>query len=81
MQSLEIKNLVNKENNEAVRAALVIVKQDAALKVAINALNNLKHINRLEFADYGQNYGLSNELIEKVNELQDALEKAHHGRF
>ena len=82
MQKFEIKNLVNTSNNEAVQTALFISKQDAAIKTAINTLNALKHVTRLEFTDpMGVNYGLNNELIEKVNELQEALQKAHHGRF
>ena len=79
--SIEIKNLVNNSNHEAVQTALAISKQDTAIKAIINALNALKHVDRIEFTAFGEQYGLNESLISKINELQDALDKAHYGRF
>lgn len=58
-----------------------VIKQDIALTNAINALNELNHIKRLEFQEFGQNYGIGANLLESINSLKDALEKAHFGRF
>jgi hypothetical protein len=74
-------NLITKENNVAVSQILVIVKQDAALNTAIQSLNELSHINRIEFEDYGQKYGISPELLQEIRVLQEKLNKAKYGRF
>jgi len=78
---MEIKSLINEENNLVVAQFLAISKQDTAIKNAVNALNGLNHIKRLEFTDYGQNFGLSMELLNRVNDLQNELKKVIHGRY
>jgi hypothetical protein len=74
-------NLITKENNVAVSQILVIVKQDAALNTAIQSLNELSHINRIEFEDYGTSYGVTAELLQEIRVLQEKLKKAKYGRF
>jgi hypothetical protein len=78
---MEISKLVTKENNVAINQVLVIAKQDIAIENAINVLNNLSHINRIEFEDYGNTYGISKELLNEVRNLQDKLQKAKYGRY
>jgi hypothetical protein len=77
----EIKNLITEKNNELLQQVLVISKQDIALKNAINALNELKHINRIEFTAFGNQYGINNELLSEVRDIQDKLTNARYGRF
>jgi hypothetical protein len=58
-----------------------VAKQDIALENAIKSLNELNHINKIEFTAYGENYGLSPELLQEVRNLQDKLQKAKYGRY
>jgi hypothetical protein len=78
---MEIKNLITEENHVSVQQVLVIAKQDIAIENAFKALNELSHINRIDFTAYGQNYGLTPELLQDVINLQDKLRKAKYGRF
>jgi len=78
---MEIKNLITEENSTTVHQLLVITKQDIAIENAIKVLNELNHINRIEFTAYEQSYGLTNELLQEVRNLQDKLAKAKYGRF
>jgi hypothetical protein len=78
---MEISKLVTKENNVVINQVLVIAKQDIAIENAINTLNNLSHINRIEFEDYGHSYGISKELLDEVRNLQDKLQKVKYGRY
>ena len=78
---MEISKLITEENNVAVHQILVISKQDAAIENAIRSLNELSHLNRIVFEDYGKGYGITEELINEVRNLKDKLQKAKHGRF
>jgi hypothetical protein len=78
---MDIKNLITAENNTAIQQILVISKQDIAIENAIKALNELNHINRIEFTSYEKNYGITNDLLEQVRELQDKLARAKYGRY
>jgi hypothetical protein len=78
---MDIQNLVNSENNVAVHQVLVIAKQDIALDNSIKGLNELCHINRIEFEDFGQKYGVTSELLNEVRDLKEKLIKAKYGRF
>ena len=78
---MEAQKLITSENNLAVGQVLAIAKQDIAIENAIKSLNELCHINRIEFTAYGQEYGLTNELLQEVRNLQDKLVKAKYGRF
>jgi hypothetical protein len=78
---MEAQKLITAENNVAVQQVLVIAKQDMAIENAIKSLNELNHVNRIDFTAYGQNYGLTPELLQEVRNLQDKLQKAKYGRF
>jgi hypothetical protein len=78
---MEISKLVTAENNVAVATILAISKQDAALKNAINALNELAHVNAVQFEDFGKKFGITSELLEEVRSLQGKLSKAKYGRY
>jgi hypothetical protein len=78
---MEISNLITLENNTAISQVLVIAKQDAALENAIKALNNLSHINKIEFESYGKRFGISPELLAEINTLKNKLGEAKYGRF
>ena len=78
---MEISKLVTKENNVVINQVLVIAKQDVAIENAIDALNKLCHINRIEFEDFGHSYGISKELSDDVRNLQDKLQKVKYGRY
>lgn len=74
-------NLITEENYEAVNNAVCIVKQDLALKNAINSLNELFHVNRINIESFNNNYGISDELLSDVIQLKSKLEKAIYGRL
>jgi hypothetical protein len=78
---MEISKLVTAENNVAVATILAISKQDAALQNAINALNELSHVNAVQFEDFGKAFGITPELLEEVRNLQNKLAKAKYGRY
>ena len=78
---MEISKLVTEENNVVVNQVLIIAKQDIALENAIKALNELSHLNRVEFEDYGKKFGINEELLSEVRNLKDKLQKAKYGRY
>ena len=78
---MNISKLVTADNNVAVSTILNISKQDAALQNAINALNELAHINRIEFEDFGKKFGITSELLEQVRALGNTLSSAKYGRY
>jgi len=78
---MNVEKLVTEENHLAINQVLVIAKQDMALDKAFRSLNDLCHINRIEFEVYGKNFGISPELLAEVKILQDKLAKAKYGRF
>jgi hypothetical protein len=77
----DITKIINPSNHLAVYTVLAVAKQDAALENAIKTLNELSHIHRVEFTAYGQNYGLSPELLQECRDLQDKLKKAKYGKY
>ncbi len=70
---MEISKLVTSENNVAVSTILAVSKQEAALQNAINALNELVHVNAVQFEDFGKKFGITSELLEEVRSLQHKL--------
>jgi len=78
---MEISKLVTSENSSTVHQVLIIAKQDMALEHAIKTLNELTHINRIEFENYGTAYGITEELLNEVRNLKDKLNKAKFGRY
>lgn len=78
---MEISKLITEENNVAINQVLVIAKQDIALQNAINALNELSHLNKIEFEAYGTSYGVNENLLAEVRNLKDKLNKAKYGRY
>ncbi len=78
---LNISAVVTRENSQAINQILTIAKQDAAIKTAITALNELAHTNRIEFEDYGNSYGISEDLLAEIRNLQEKLSKAKYGRY
>jgi hypothetical protein len=78
---MEISKLVTAENNEAINQILTIAKQDMVLQNAINSLNELKHINKIEFENYGKSYGITQDLLIDIINLQDKLKKARLGKY
>lgn len=78
---MDFRDLINSENYKAVNTAVVIAKQDAAIKNALNSLNELLHINKIEFTDFGKEYGLSRDLLHDIANLQSKLEKAKFGKL
>ena len=81
MQLGEINNVITAQNNIAIQTVLAIAKQDAALEIAINSLNELIHTRSVEFTSYGKQCGVSEELMQKVIQLKEELENAKYGRF
>lgn len=78
---MEISKLVTAENNVAINQVLIIAKQDIALQNAINSLNELSHLNKIEFESYGKNYGINEELLAEIRNIKDKLQKARYGRY
>jgi hypothetical protein len=78
---MEAQKLITSENKLAVGQVLAIAKQDIAIEDAIKSLNELCHINRIEFTAYGQQYGFTNELLQEVRNLQYKLLNAKYGGF
>ena len=78
---MEAQKLITSENKLAVGQVLAIAKQDIAIENAINSLNELCHINRIEFTAYAKQYGFTNELLQEVRNLQNKLLNAKYGGF
>ena len=78
---MEISKLITSENSSTVHQVLIIAKQDMVLEHAIKTLNELTHINRIEFENYGTAYGITEELLNEVRKLKDKLNKAKFGRY
>jgi 1,2-phenylacetyl-CoA epoxidase catalytic subunit len=76
-----MKNLITEENNVAVQQILVVAKQDLAIQKAMDSINDLFHINKIEFEEYGKNYGINQELKEELYSLYNKLSKAKYGKF
>jgi hypothetical protein len=76
-----ISQLVTTENQILVSTILAISKQDAILQTAINALNELAHLDTIEFEDFGKPFGVSNELAGELLSLKAKLVAAKYGRF
>lgn len=74
-------DLITNENYEAVNNATSIVKQDIAIQIAVNSLNDLFHVNQIQVSAYGRNYGITNDLLEEVRSLKNKLENAKYGRL
>ena len=78
---MEISNLVTEENNVVINQVLIISKQDIALQNTINILNELSHLNKIEFEAYGTSYGINENLLDEIRNLKDKLNKAKYGRY
>lgn len=78
---MEISKLINSENNVAVRQALTIAKQDIQIENSVKALTELTHCNKIVFESYGEQLGLTPELILEAKALIEKLNKAKYGRF
>jgi hypothetical protein len=80
---MKANELITNENYEAINNISAIIKQDMAIQNALDALNKLMHINRIEFeTGYGdEKKGLNQELLFEVSKLQSKLEKAQYNRF
>ncbi len=78
---MEIKDLINKENNVAIQTVLIIAKQDIAINNCIESLNELCHTNKINFTHYNSEFGLTPELMQEVRDLKEKLAKAKYGRF
>jgi len=77
----EIKDIITRENNDAIYTILTVAKQDIAIEIVIKGLNELSHINRLEFTAYGETYGITDVLLQEIKNLKHKLTKAKYGRF
>ena len=76
-----MRKLITEENNVAISTVLAVAKQDIAIQNAINSLNELNFINRIEFEEYGKTYGLNKELLQEINLLQSKLQKIQYNRL
>lgn len=80
---MKANELITNENYEAINNVSVIIKQDIAIQNAMDSLNKLMHINRIEFeTGYGEEKkGLTSDLSFWVSDLYSRLEKAKYGRL
>lgn len=78
---MEVSKLITAENNVAISQVLIIAKQDIALDNAIKALNELSHINKIEFESYNKKFGINEELLNEIRNLKDKLQTSIYGRY